>query len=201
MLPATERRNQLVFLGRIAKEKGIDMLLDAWRELALEFPQWHLRIAGPLTSAHAADMQRLASTLDLPRCEFIGELRDAAKTAELAAARLFVLPSHTENFGIVVAEALAHGVPVVTTTGTPWTELEARGCGWRVAPERAALTAGLRAALLRTPSELASMGAAGRKWVTSVYRWDAVAERMLSTYEWLLAGERRKAPDWVDTGR
>jgi glycosyltransferase involved in cell wall biosynthesis len=200
-LPATERQNNLVFLGRIAQEKGIDMLLKAWRELAAEFPHWRLRIAGPLTSAHAADMQALARSLELPRCEFIGELRGAAKTAELAAARLFVLPSHTENFGVVVAEALAHGVPVVTTTGTPWSELEDRRCGWRVPPERAALTIGLRKALSHAPSELASMGAAGREWVSTVYRWDAVTDRMVRTYEWLLSDERGTAPDWVDTGR
>jgi glycosyltransferase involved in cell wall biosynthesis len=111
------------------------------------------------------------------------------------------LPSYTENFGIVVAEALAHAVPALTTTGTPWTGLAEHGCGWRVTPDRAALTKGLREAMSHSPAHLASMGAAGREWVSRAYRWDAVAERMVSTYEWLLSTKRGKAPDWVDTGR
>ncbi len=197
-VPRAQRRNELLFLGRLAPEKGIDLLLLAWQQLAPTFPQWTLRIAGPLDGAYPKFLQRRARELALARCEFPGEVSGASKAAAFASARLFVLPSHTENFGIAVAEALAHAVPVVTTTGTPWAELAGHGCGWQVPAQVHALTEVLRKALALPSAELEAMGAMGRIWVERDFGWDAVGERMAATYEWLLSSPGAPPPHWVE---
>jgi len=197
--PTAHRRNELLFLGRLAPEKGLDLLLLAWQQLAREFPHWTLRIAGPLDGEYPQLMQARARELLLPRCEFPGEIGGASKSAAFGSARLFVLPSHAENFGIVVAEALAHAVPVVTTTGTPWQGLTKHGCGWQAQPQVGALVGVLRKALSLPPDELEAMGATGRAWVARDFGWDTVGERMAATYEWQLTNPRGAAPHWVDS--
>jgi len=105
------------------------------------------------------------------------------------------LPIHSENFGIVVAEALAAEVPVLTTTGAPWQELEDHDCGWWVAPEPDAIRDALATATGQERDSLAAMGRRGRALVESTYTWRAVGQRMKQAYEWLLGEGSR--PDFV----
>jgi glycosyltransferase involved in cell wall biosynthesis len=106
------------------------------------------------------------------------------------SADLFVLPSHSENFGLVVAEALASGVPVITTRGTPWEELVAHRCGWWVEKTTDSLAEALRDAMSRTDEERREMGERGRQLIEQKYTWSSVAAQMKSVYEWVLG----KAP-------
>ncbi|MCS3824340.1 hypothetical protein [Salinibacter ruber] len=79
-------------------------------------------------------------------------------------------------------------VPVLTTTGTPWQELEARECGWWMAPEPEAIRGALATALRQSDATRTAMERRGRELVTSTYTWRAVGERMRRVYEWLLGG-------------
>jgi glycosyltransferase involved in cell wall biosynthesis len=105
------------------------------------------------------------------------------KTATFFDADLFVLPTHSESFGMAAAEALAHGVPVLTTTAAPWSILREKGCGWWVDPTVDGIAVGLRQATSLDPGALRAMGAKGRTYVIAEFGWKRVANQMLSTYE------------------
>ena len=116
-----------------------------------------------------------------------GELLGESKDCLLANADVFVLPSYSENFGIVVAEAMAWGRPVIVSTGTPWKEVAEVGAGWWVKPEEAALANALEEAVGKGQEELDAMGAKGRVLVEERYSWSAPAKKLVEAYEGTLA--------------
>ncbi len=190
----TSEKRTALFLSRINPKKGLPMLLDAWKQVAPA--EWRLVIAGNDDSNHLPVVKRKIRELGLgDRVEIAGALFGKAKESAYRSADLFVLPSYSENFGIVVAEALGYGVPVLTTTGCPWKELQTHNCGWWVDPTPVGIESGLASALAQRGEELREMGLKGRKLVEDHYQWPGIAERMLEFYEWVLNGG--KQPDFV----
>jgi glycosyltransferase involved in cell wall biosynthesis len=189
----TRRTKRLLFLSRIHPKKGVDHLLEAWE--AVDSSGWTLTIAGPAEDGKLADRVRQAAARD-QSVEVIGAVDDRAKWDLYRSADLFVLPTLSENFGIVIAEALAAGVPVITTKAAPWEELESHDCGCWIDPGAEPLVAALRDAMARSDAERQAMGARGRKLVEENYSWENVAEQMIEVYEWMLG--RRSMPDCVD---
>ena len=148
---AAPSRPYLLFLGRIHRVKGVHELLRAWRNLGT--PDWDLILAGP-------DENGIIAHEPLPYgVRYLGPVYGEHKRRLLQQASLFVLPSYSENFGLVVAEALMAGVPVITTQGTPWKRLQTEGCGWWIPMEEECLRDTLRAAMARSLEELNAMGA------------------------------------------
>lgn len=117
---------KMIFMSRIHPKKGIEVLLEAWRDCYTE--DWTLEIAGTGEENYMASL--IQSVEDLENVRFVGAKYGEEKWDFLRSADVMVLPTHSENFGIVVAEALAVGVPVITTQGTPWEDLETYKCGW-----------------------------------------------------------------------
>jgi glycosyltransferase involved in cell wall biosynthesis len=189
--------NRVVFLSRIHEKKGLHLLIPAWRAIENSFPGWELHIAGKIIDDYGRKMVALAAELGTKHIQFRGEVLGEEKRQLLAGARLFVLPTFSENFGIAIAEAMAHGTPVITTYETPWTSLAKQGSGWCIEPSEAMLTETLRQALSLPPAELDMMGARARKWMERSYSWETVASMMENLYGWLLNNERKK-PDYVD---
>jgi glycosyltransferase involved in cell wall biosynthesis len=93
------------------------------------------------------------------------------------------MPSHRESFGVVVLEALSRGLPVVASRNSPWSALDAIGCGAWVEPSPKALGEAIR---ILAASDLRAMGERGRRWVAEQFSWDAIAVRMLDVYRDLL---------------
>jgi glycosyltransferase involved in cell wall biosynthesis len=183
-----EREPTLLFLSRIHPKKGIDRLLGAWQILQDRHPTWRLVVAGRGDPAHVAEAEGLAASLALDRVSFPGPLFGADKAAAYASARLFVLPTHSENFGMVVAEALAAGCPAVVSRGAPWSELPARGAGWWIDAEVPSLANCLDQAMSMPAAQLAQMGARGRAWMQRDFGWEPAARRLAEAYGWLLHG-------------
>ena len=152
-------------------------------------------VAGRGEPAHVRELMNLAATLDLRRVDFLGPLYGDAKSQAYFDAELFVLPSHSENFGMVVAEALAHACPAVVSWGAPWSGLETEGCGWWVEHDVPHLTAALATAMSLPPEQLAVMGLKGRAWMGRDFGWDSVAQRMEAAYRWIINGG--ETPAWV----
>ena len=199
--PATANRSSvrtLLFLGRIHPVKGIDRLLAAWRALQADHADWQLVIAGKGEPDHERAARELAHTLQIERVSFAGPLYGGAKSDAYFAAELFVLPSHSENFGMTVAEALAHGCPVIVSDRTPWSGVVSAGCGWNTAIDVDALAAVLRQAMALPAAALAAMGEKGRDFVAAGYGWDAISREMESAYRWLLGEGAQPACMQVD---
>lgn len=172
-----------VFLSRIHPGKGMLELIQAWSILRPE--GWELVIGGTDDDGYEAIVADLARTLRAPAVTFHGAVADHAKWDFYRSAELFILPTLSENFGLVVAEALASGLPVITTRSAPWAELVAHRCGWWVDTGVEALVESLRDALGRSPAELASMGARGRELIVGRYSWDRIAADMMRVYQWV----------------
>ena len=185
---------RIVFLARLHVVKGLSLLIGAVELLANELRQagWRVVIAGP---GEPDERRRLQDELKSRRIEDLvdvrGELDADAKWDLIRSAHLFILPSYSENFGLVVAEALAAGVPVITTTATPWKTVNEVGCGWCVAPTHDGVREALRLAVGRSTADLTQMGILGRKWVAADYSWTGVASRFRAEYETVSAGGPR----------
>ncbi|WP_083923545.1 glycosyltransferase [Amorphus coralli] len=182
------RRRRLLFLGRLHPIKGIDLLLRAWADLQGRHPDWDLIIAGPDEKGYGCKLRALAAELRLERVSFVGALYGEEKIEAYSNSDLYVLPTHSENFGMTIAEALAAGTPVITTKGAPWSGLEVEGAGWWVENNQGALFAALDEALKEPIGSLAARGRRGRDWMIRDFGWDAIAADMQKFYAWLEQG-------------
>jgi glycosyltransferase involved in cell wall biosynthesis len=183
---ARRGRRTALFLGRIYPIKGLPMLVQAWARVRPD--GWLLRIAGPDEADHRNHVEKAISVAGLGEViSFTGPIEHGMKKSAFFDADLFVLPSHSESFGIAVAEALVHGLPVLTTKGTPWSILPESGCGWWVDATVDGIAQGLRQATTLDSDTLQEMGAKGRALAIAKFGWKSVAELMLSTYESILA--------------
>jgi glycosyltransferase involved in cell wall biosynthesis len=181
--PASQR-HQVLFLSRIHPKKGVDVLLQAWATLQDSHLDWDLVIAGIDENGHEAELKAQAERLRLQRVTFFGPVHGAAKDALYRSSDLFVLPTHAENFGLVVAEALAQEVPVITTTNAPWAGLEEKRCGWWIPLNRTRLAETMAHAMTRPRGDLRVMGERGRSWMTTDFAPKQVAAKMRDVYLW-----------------
>lgn len=184
----------MLFLSRIHQKKGLLELVQAWQ--IVKPTGWKMVIAGPDENGHQkiikAAIQRAGLQDDF---EFTGPVYGDEKEALYRSADLFVLPTFSENFGLVVTEALAYGIPVITTKGTPWQGLHTHRCGWWIDIGVEPLAVTLREATTMSPDTLRDMGRRGRAYVEQNFAWPHIAQQMLSVYRWMLGqGER---PDCV----
>jgi glycosyltransferase involved in cell wall biosynthesis len=181
------RTKKALFLSRIHVKKGLINLVQAWAKVSPL--NWQVIIAGPDESNHKQEVEKEIDRLGLTeRFSFTGPIKDNDKWALYNEADLFILPTFSENFGIVIAEALASGVPVITTKGTPWSELTQHNCGWWIDIGIEPLALAISEAISLSSETRATMGQHGRQLVIEKYSWNAIVQDMISIYEWVLHG-------------
>lgn len=185
-------------LGRIHPKKGLDRLVHAWAHVEVLFPDWRLRIVGPPELGHDHQLKALAMSLKLTRVSIEGPVFGPAKQAAYHEADLFVLPTRNENFAMTVAEALAAGIPVISTKGAPWSGLATEECGWWIDHGIEPLVAALRESMSNSRDSLSAMGARGRAWMTRDFGWNRIAAEMMDVYRWLALGADRPATVRLD---
>lgn len=182
-----QRNKIILFLALLRPNKGADLLIKAVKVLEAELAGYHIIIAGSGEPIYVESLKRLVRDLKLGNMvTFTGAVCGEEKWSLYRKADVFVLPTLNENFGIVVAEALACGTPVITTKGAPWSDLEAWGCGWWIERDADCLVAAMKDFLALTGDELERMGRMGRRLVEAKYSSRRMADDMLRLYRRLL---------------
>lgn len=187
--PDEPREPYALFLGRVNWKKGIDRLIAAVQAV----PEVRLVIAGNDEEALMPTLLDQARTAGIgDRVQFTGAVRGEQKDRLLRRATVLVLPSHSENFGNVVLEAMAHCTPVVVTSGVGMSEHVRRaGAGLVTSNEPAALAAAI-GEIFRRPGTARQMGERGRRLVEQEFRWEAVAARMAAEYARITSAPSRR---------
>jgi len=185
-LPEIDRAEcgrRVLFLGRLHRQKGIDLLVEAWVALENEFPDWELSIVGPLDPSFAEKMEQIRLLASGRRVSFLPPVYGDEKYQFMASSDLFVMPSRSENFGLTAAEALMMEVPVVATKGTPWSGLVDVDAGWWIEPRAVALEQSLREAMLLPDAERRRKGRNGRRWIERDFSWSVIGKKWQRLYE------------------
>ena len=184
--PQLREKRLILFLGRVHDKKGCDLLIRAFGQSLGQTPEFHLAIAGP-----CADPSYLTLLTELAReacpagrVHFLPMLSGDVKWGAFHASEAFALPSHQENFGIAVAEALACGLPVLISNKVNiWREIEQDGAGY-VEADTLAGTGELLARWARnSPAELSEMRAAARRCFQARFEVEAAADALLAVLQ------------------
>jgi glycosyltransferase involved in cell wall biosynthesis len=177
----------LLFMSRISWEKGIPLLAEVISCQGDEFKNWHLVIAGSGDTDYVRSMKnKFQNEGIVSNVSWVGIVQGEQKNELLSAANLFILPSHSENFGISIAEALSVGIPVITTNGTPWKEINDFKCGWWVECSKNALAIALNEAIKSSDERLQILGENGINLIKSKYSWENISHSMNDVYQWLV---------------
>jgi glycosyltransferase involved in cell wall biosynthesis len=194
--PELRARRVLLFLGRIHVKKGCDLLIRALAVIGATEPELHLIVAGPDQTGWVESLKQLARGLGVSeRITWPGMLRGDSKWGAFYSAEAFILPSHQENFGIAVAEALGCGIPVLISDKVNiWREVQSCNAGI-VAPDTEEGTLELMREWLRlTPDQRRTMAGNARALFEERYTVEAMASGLLD----LVAG--RSGPNGVYSG-
>ena len=183
--PAGDGRRTLLFLSRIHPKKGLLNLVAAWQQVRR--PGWRVVVAGPDPDCHLNAVRQAAHQSGVSDdFTFPGAVYGTDKWRLYQQADLFVLPTFSENFGVAVAEALAMGVPAITTKGAPWKCLEDERCGWWVDVGVPPLAAALQEAMQLSDADRQAMGRRGTAMVRERFAWERIGLEMARVYDWVL---------------
>ena len=191
-----ENKKYILFLSRVHPKKGLEYLIYSWIEISKKYLNWDLLIVGPVNDyKYYNDLQNKLSKYNLSeRVHFTGMLRGEKRIDCYSASSLFVLPSHKENFGIAIAEAMAARLPVITTKGTPWEEIEKYDAGWRVELNLQNINTALIKALSCSEEQLKKKGLNGFELIQK-YDWKYQSIKMKEVYKWVIGNEKK--PEFV----
>lgn len=179
--PQLKGKRVLLFLSRIHEKKGCDHLLQAFAQVAAQDERLHLVMAGPDQGGWVQALQAQAQQLGIAqRVTWPGMLQGAAKWGAFYAAEVFCLPSHQENFGVVVAEALACGTPVLISNKVNiWREIEADAVGFVSDDTVAGAAYNLKRWLRLAPQGHVEMSARAKACFAARFHIQRGAERLL----------------------
>lgn len=203
-------KKQILFLSRVHVKKGIEILIDAFKKVreeeleTLEVRSWSVVIVGNGEPEYIESLKKKVENLGMQDCvEILPPVFGDAKTELYQESSIFCLPSYSENFGMVIAEAMSCGVPAITTNGTPWQLLngdcstmgasldllgENKRTGWCIDLSVDNLSNALKEAMSMSAEDLYEMGQRGSKLVNENFNYRSVAKKTKTLYEWIING-------------
>lgn len=181
---ARSGHREILILGRIHEMKGFDTLVPALRRVLEQEPRARLVVAGPDEGGYRATVERMIAANGVGHAvRFLGYVAAAERAEALARAALLVAPSYRENFGMVVAEAMAARLPVIVSDAVNIADdIVAAGAGLVVQKSVEPLASAILS-LLRDPARRRTMGEAGRRLVAERYSPAAVAAGLVAAYD------------------
>jgi glycosyltransferase involved in cell wall biosynthesis len=189
-----DRERVVLFLARLSPKKGIPDLLEAWQKIDRRGHELHIHGYGPASYRSYLE-SRIAALKMEDHVKLRGPLYGEEKWRKFQQSSIYVLPSYSENFGITIAEALLSGLPVITSSATPWGELSSRGLGWIVDNDVAQLRNALDLAVSIDVGRLRSIRSEARDHARQ-FLWPSIAGRYVETYQWV-STPGSPTPDWV----
>lgn len=179
-----KKSRQILFLSRVHVKKGINFLVEAADVLRNELQGYKILVAGEGEADYVEAMKRMICDRGLQDIvQLIGGVYGDEKWRLFQTSDFFVLPTHSENFGLAIAESLASGTPVITTVGTPWSDLNSSEAGAWIEIGTEPLVETLRRFLGLSEDELETMGRNGRKLIETKYSAHVMAEQMMEVYK------------------
>lgn len=205
-------KKQILFLSRIHIKKGIELLIDAFDRIIkknADMDDWTVAIVGNGEEEYIRELKRKVEDLNLrDKVKILAPVFGDAKVKLYQESSIFCLPSYSENFGMVIAEAMSCGVPCITTNGTPWQLLNGevstmganldilgknRKTGWCIDLNVDNLEKVLLEAMTMKTEALYEMGQKGNLLVQENFNYKSVARKVMQLYSWLLDGGQAPA--------
>lgn len=205
-------KKQILFLSRIHIKKGIELLIDAFDRIIkknADMDDWTVAIVGNGEEEYIRELKRKVEGLNLrDKVKILAPVFGDAKVKLYQESSIFCLPSYSENFGMVIAEAMSCGVPCITTNGTPWQLLNGevstmganldilgknRKTGWCIDLNVDNLEKVLLEAMTMKTEALYEMGQKGNLLVQENFNYKSVARKVMQLYSWLLDGGQTPA--------
>lgn len=177
-------KKQILLLSRIHEVKGLEFLIRSISQLKENFKDYSIIVAGDGDVHYLNYLRKMCSALGVENIiHFIGSVNGKQKWKLYQTSDIFMLLSYTENFGIVVAESLASGTPVIASKGAPWQDLETYNCGYWTEIGTKGTVEALQKFLTLSKSDLETMGKNGRKLIENKYSSKVMAEKMFELYK------------------
>lgn len=191
---------QVLFLSRIHVKKGLEILIDVWNDIIKIYPGWKLYIVGNGEDSYISSLCDNVVQMGLQDSIFIQPPVFGESKVELyQSSAIFVLPSYSENFGMVIAEALSCGVPVITTNNTPWGLLngkeDTQRMGWCIDLTHDNLKKALMEAMNMSFESLFEMGQRASQMVYDNFNYLSVGKMTVKLYQWII--DEGDKPDFV----
>lgn len=175
------KRRQILYLARIHPKKGVEDLIAAWSLLGKQLDGWDLIIAGP-TNNYSKNLASQIKYNSIKNVRFVGEVVGDEKNILFMQSMLYVLPTYSENFGVSIAEAMSHGLPVIVGQGAPWEDIKRHDLGWWIPNGVQPLTKAIKAAISTDFVELSAKGSRAKSYVEQHYSWPNVANEISLFY-------------------
>ncbi len=180
-----------LFVGRLHPVKGLENLIFAVKNTLLNKKDWRLIIAGYSEINYMNKLKKIIVENSLEeKVLILGPVVGDELINLYRNSKFFVLPSFSENFGIVVSEALTFGLPVITTKDTPWSIIEEKNCGWVIEPKINEISIAITKAINLSDEEY-NQKSLNAKNLSKEYSWKKISTSFINLYLWMLGHQNK----------